>query len=46
MGTVAIEAIREVEAWWTELLGERQFAQLRRLLIRLDEGVQTAEPPA
>jgi hypothetical protein len=42
---VAIRAIQEVEAWWSEILGETQFAQLRRLLIRLDEGVRTRGGP-
>ena len=42
-GTSAIlvmrEAVADMEAAWTERLGEKRFAQLRKLLVELDEQV-------
>ena len=43
---IALAAIREVEAWWTGILGVRRFAQLRDLLLDLEDGMRAQGPPA
>jgi len=38
-GLVMREAVREVEAEWTELLGAKRFGQLREILLELNRGL-------
>jgi DNA-binding MarR family transcriptional regulator len=39
MGRTIRDAVAEMEQEWAEKLGEEQFAQLRALLVRLNESV-------
>ena len=38
-GRVMREAVAEIEAAWTELLGEERFAELRGLLVELNRRI-------